>query len=229
MNPVPQDGPVGHEAADLTHAFLNRVPHANGAPLLQFIIDALPHEFWVMDAQRNYIVQNEQSLTSWGDLRGHSIEAVEAPAADVKKWRENDARVLDGQHVVGCYERHIGGHCLRYVDALSPLISNNEVTGIVGLNINIDSPWPGRNSGESDLKEATREIAHHLNNKLAVILGSAYLAGTEQLDPTASARMQTIQEAAEQATDYTLQLRKHIKAQDATDSDDRWFGDSSNS
>lgn len=187
--------------------FFNFLGDSHGTSVLQFVADALPYEFWIMNSERQYVLQNAASRQSWGDLCGQTIDLVEAPDADLAVWRENDLRALDGEHVVGCYERRVGAHTNRFVDVLSPLLVGDRVTGILGLNLHVDQPWPSApaKDDEDTLKLSARGFAHDLNNLLTVIVGNANLAGLDGAN--AAEHLKTIKDASNQAASVAADLR----------------------
>ncbi len=187
--------------------------------LLQVCIDAMPHELWIMDPSGHYMFQNRASQRSWGNLVGRTLDAVEAPKSDLEKWKENDARVLDGQHIVGHFVRRVGPLQHRFVDVMSPVI-DRDVTAILGMNIDEGSSWLDSIDATAsdddrlrrqveDIELRTRGFAHDLNNVFTSIMGSATLAAHARSRSDVDRHLGVIEEVTAYAANFTRQLLDH--------------------
>ena len=88
-------------------------------------------------------MQNSISKALWGDVKGTSPDEVGADPLTTKKWLETTKRALAGEVVKGEIEYLMDGRRKIYRNIIAPIKDDDQVLGIVGMNIDI-----------SDLKEA---------------------------------------------------------------------------
>ncbi|NNE43313.1 MAG: PAS domain-containing protein [Gemmatimonadetes bacterium] len=212
-------GSPEHESPDFFGAFgflQNLAGPADAAS--QVVIDSMPCDFWIMDTNGRYVVQNAASRTNWGNLIGCGIDDVAASPEDRRRWKDNDRRVLKGERVRGSFFRGTGPGTRSYINSLSPLQVDGEITGIIGMNLEAPadaapgdrtpSAAPARRdtgSGFNDLRMYTRGLAHDFNNLLHSIQAHADLAARGAL-PEGVSLYDEIRSATRRGTRITKQL-----------------------
>jgi PAS domain S-box-containing protein len=104
---------------------------------LRALIDNLPFEFWAMDGNLLYIMQNAASLRSSGDVVGKRLEDLAISPGVKAKWLEQDRKVLQGKIIHEEYQRDIDGERRVYEKFLAPVIVDEAIVGIVGAGIDV--------------------------------------------------------------------------------------------
>ena len=106
--------------------------------LLVGMVDSLPFNLWVCDADGRYVLQNRIGRELWGDTIGKLPAEVEAPAALRAAWSASNARALAGETVRAetTQERH--GRVIDIEEVLAPIrAADGTVSGFVGVNLDI--------------------------------------------------------------------------------------------
>jgi PAS domain S-box-containing protein len=104
---------------------------------LQSLIENLPFDFWATDASGRYIMENAYTVRRWGELIGKRPEEVGAPPDVLALWLDNNRRALSGELVQGEAKYNFCGDVRTIYNVLAPVRDNNEIRGIVGINIDI--------------------------------------------------------------------------------------------
>lgn len=132
---------------------------------LRAVVESLPFEFWVIDADGRYVVQNPVSRASWGDRIGLRPEETETPPALLQQWCENNRRALAGE-VVRTEQSWREGDRMRHVEKIiAPILAGERVLGAVGLNIDVSE----RYLAEERQRLLVAELNHRVRNMLATI------------------------------------------------------------
>jgi PAS domain S-box-containing protein len=104
---------------------------------LRALIDNLPFEFWSMDTELRYTMQNTTSLLNYGLVVGKRIDELGLPQELVELWQEQDRKVLQGEILRSEYESGTGDDRRFYESLVAPVIVDDDVVGIVGTGIDI--------------------------------------------------------------------------------------------
>lgn len=168
----------GADQIELASLFSSDSPSS----ISQQLVDCVPHELWVMDAEARYLLQNRASVRSWGSLIGRSVHDVDAPERSIRRWAASDRIALQGEHVMSQFT-HCGTRC---VTVLTPLRAAGTVTGIVGVNM-LEYGVQVARGRERAHAESTRSldrrgVAHDLNNSFMTISGVIEMASSEADD-----------------------------------------------
>jgi len=105
--------------------------------LFRSIIDNLPLDFWAMDTEGRYIIQNAINRERWGDLVGKGIDALSLTPEMRALWEEQDAKALSGEIVEEEYAFQRGGEEIIARKRIGPLRVGDEVVGIVCANFDV--------------------------------------------------------------------------------------------
>lgn len=105
---------------------------------LRALIDNLPFEFWAMDAELRYTMQNSTSIKNYGSVVGMGVHDLGLSTDLVDHWLEIDRRVLAGEIIRYEYEKEESeGKRRVYESLLAPVEVADSVIGIVGVGIDI--------------------------------------------------------------------------------------------
>jgi PAS domain S-box-containing protein len=109
-------------------------------------IESLPFDFFALDADGRYALQNSVCRSHWKDVIGKRPEDV-APNEETRAlWMENNRRAFAGEVVEGEVEYWLGDRTFQSYNIIAPVRNGESVRGVVGVNIDI-----------SDLKRAQEE------------------------------------------------------------------------
>lgn len=122
---------------------------------LQSLIDNLPLEFWAMDSDLRYTMQNPGSVENYGCVVGKRLDELGLPQELAEAWEATDRKVLGGAVIHGEYAREVDGELRHYESLIAPMKVENEVRGIVGLGIDISE----RKAMENSLRESRTMLA----------------------------------------------------------------------
>lgn len=116
---------------------------------LRALIDNVPFDFWAMDADGRYIIQNPASEAGCGKRVGKTIEELDIPPAVAAQWQSNNARAFSGDVVDEEVSYRRGGETRFYRNIIAPIYAGDQIQGILGVNIDITD----RKRVEAALKE----------------------------------------------------------------------------
>ena len=104
---------------------------------LHAAIESLPFEFWAMDNDARYILQNATSIKMWGNVIGQKNGEQDYPPHIVAEWVANNERAFAGEVISKevVYQLEQG---LRHTyNVVVPVRDHNDILGIAGVNIDI--------------------------------------------------------------------------------------------
>ncbi len=123
--------------------------HRESEARLQTLIDNLPVQFWAMDTNLCYIMQNATTFKDYGNIIGKHVAELDIPAALKEIWNEQNRRVFTGAIAQKEYERQIDGETRIFQSLAAPVIVGETIVGIVGAGIDITE----RKRAEAELNE----------------------------------------------------------------------------
>ena len=184
---------------------------------LHTAIDSMPFDFFLIDADGRYALQNRICLRRWGDVIGKRPEDLDASPKTHALWKDNNRRAFAGESVVGEETLQLEGESRHYYNIISPILDGSEVLGILGINVDMTDRKQLeltrlRLSKLESLGMLAGGIAHDFNNILTGIMGNLSLALSEGAEPAeVSSYLAVAEEACQRATGLTEQLLTFAK------------------
>lgn len=132
---------------------------------LRAVVESLPFEFWVIDRDGRYVLQNPVSRASWGDRIGQRPEETDTPPALLAGWLDNNRRALAGE-IVRAEQSWRSDDEIRHVEKIiAPILAGSRVLGAVGLNIDVTE----RHQAQERQRLLVAELNHRVRNMLATV------------------------------------------------------------
>jgi PAS domain S-box-containing protein len=118
-----------HEKAE---TFLKANQH-----VLRTAIENLPFDFFAIDQNGRYFLQNSVCVARWGNLIG--LRPREAPLDDAvtNTWRVNNRRAFSGEIVRDEVVYSHDGENRCYYNIISPIHDGQRIIGVLGINLDI--------------------------------------------------------------------------------------------
>lgn len=115
----------------------NELKSYNG--LLTSMLENIPFDFWVRDAQGTMIIQSKTGREFWGDLRDKKIDdSIVDPEAH-EHWKQNNERALGGEIVRAerAFILPVTGEHRTLFEVVAPYYIDGRTAGLLGINIDI--------------------------------------------------------------------------------------------
>ncbi|MFW6310170.1 MAG: ATP-binding protein, partial [Prolixibacteraceae bacterium] len=161
--------------------------------ILQAVIDNIPFDLLARDCRQICFLQNEKSKSFWGNLIGKKHAQYLINKNLQKSWKNNNRRALNGEIIneeITVSDKSGVKHVFNNV--IAPIYNDNEVIGILGLNIEIteqkkaekDLTLAKEKAEESDkLKSAfLANMSHEIRTPMNGIIGFVNLLETADLN-----------------------------------------------
>ncbi|MEE9524960.1 MAG: PAS domain S-box protein, partial [Thermodesulfovibrionales bacterium] len=100
-------------------------------------INCLPFDFFAIDTDGRYFLQNNYCTENWGNVIGKRPEDLGVPKETLDLWLDNNRRAFSGETITGEVTFYIKGEKKHYHNIISPILYQNEILGILGLNVDI--------------------------------------------------------------------------------------------
>lgn len=159
-------------AKDITEkvAYEQRLKFQNA--LLSATINSLPFDFWARDLTQKMIIQNAKSISYWGDTFNVEFAEQNVSSEIIQHWKSNNDRALEGETVRHETKFVIHGNEIYMDEIVAPIFDeNNNVTGILGINIDIN---------DRKIAELNLQKAYDSERKLSSALETALSAKVER-------------------------------------------------
>lgn len=125
-----------HVSAAISRARLYTEARANEARL-RAAIESLPFDFWALDSDGRYVLQNASSVKVWGDRLGRRVSELDIAPEVAAYWQSKDRRAFAGEVVDVDAEYDVGGEKRYYREISGPIRDGDQIRGILGVNIDI--------------------------------------------------------------------------------------------
>jgi PAS domain S-box-containing protein len=123
---------------------------------LRAAIESLPFDFWIMDIDDRYTMQNSMCRQHWGDIVGKRPQDLAHDAQMLAAWENSHRQAFGGQQVVeNEVEYTFEGEKGVYHNILTPVRDQDQVRSILGVNIDITE----RVRAQEELLQRNRELA----------------------------------------------------------------------
>ncbi|GEM_PF-1518975 len=140
---------------------------------LQAVLNSLPFDFWMNDTENRTIMQNDFSKNLWGETSGKRMEEITDQEEIKTQWRVSNEMALRGQVFEGEQSYTIGGGKRTFRNIVGPILEDGQVTGILGLNIDISDYKNTQERLTQALREREtliKEVHHRVKNNLQLII-----------------------------------------------------------
>jgi len=135
---------------------------------LKAAIESMPFDFFMLDREGRYSMQNTISKDLWGNLVGTRPEDIAGISPETfDLWLDNNRRAYSGEVVAEDVSFVAGGRLSHFHNIISPIWHSGEVIGILGANIDLTE----RMKAEEELarsEEMFRAIAESAEDSIFV-------------------------------------------------------------
>ncbi len=152
------------EGAEIKHRKAQEMLRESEAKL-QAAIESLPFDFFALDRDGRYILENSVLREHWGDLIGKRPEDVGVIEENIRIWLDNNRRALAGETVRDEVELIVKGELRHFYNVIAPIRMDGEILGILGINVDIT----GRKRAELALQRANNALEIKVAERTAAL------------------------------------------------------------
>ena len=105
--------------------------------VLRAAIENLPFDFFALDENGRYFLQNSACIERWGNLIGMRPQDIQLDTAIFNTWIDNNRRALSGEIVRGEVEYTQDGQKRNFYNIISPIKDGRRIIGILGIDLDI--------------------------------------------------------------------------------------------
>lgn len=130
--------------------------------LLRTFIENIPFGVWARDMNNKGIIENKKLVDSFGSiLDKNATDCLNTDIETTQKWIRTNERAFKGELVNEEVYFNIHGVNVPFQNIVFPIISNNEVFGIAGINIDISDRLKYQNE-LLEYQKRLKDFAAHL-------------------------------------------------------------------
>jgi PAS domain S-box-containing protein len=133
---------------------------------LRTAIESLPFDFFIIDKDGRYVMQNSTCRDRWGDVIGKRTEDLEVDEDNLTLWLNNNRRAFAGEVVRDEVELKVRGGKGFFHNIIAPVTDGDQVPEILGVNIDITE----RRRGEEELRKAHDEMEQKVKERTSELL-----------------------------------------------------------
>jgi PAS domain S-box-containing protein len=104
---------------------------------LQATIKSLPFDFWAMDVNGRYVLQNEHARETWGNNVGKLPEEIDLPGSVLEEWKTLNERAFAGEEIRAEVTYNRQGRQQYNYNVVVPVRDGERIIGIAGVDIDI--------------------------------------------------------------------------------------------
>lgn len=134
---VPDEPAVLRGALPVALAFARRASVPFVGASLRALVEQLPVDVWVRDAENTCVYANAAARKIWPGIVGRRPAEQDIDSRVEAIWMENNRRALGGEVVRGEVAYDHTRPDGRYVNVLAPIVHRGSVVGTVGVNIDV--------------------------------------------------------------------------------------------
>jgi PAS domain S-box-containing protein len=125
---------------------------------LRAAIESLPFDFFMLDMDGRYVMQNSVCRANWGNLIGTRPSDSGVDAETLGLWEENNRRAFAGEIVEGDVVLEPHGKRGHYHNIISPIRDGETICGILGVNIDV--------TAREQARQALRQVNEQLESRV---------------------------------------------------------------
>ncbi len=150
---------------------------------LRAAVENLPFDFFMLDMDGRYVMQNCACRAHWGELIGRRPSDSNADPETLALWEENNRRAFAGEIVEGNVVLEPHGKRGHYHNIISPIRDGELICGILGVNIDVTA----REQARQALREANEQLESRVEARTAELQSAnerlkAEIARREQVE-----------------------------------------------
>lgn len=109
-----------------------------GESLLRTMLENMPLDFWACDTDCRCVMQSNESIENWGDVRGKRLADEADDQRICRHWEAQCRQALEGKtgrsEIVATTR---DGQQRHFVNIVAPIVLEQKVCGVLGINVDL--------------------------------------------------------------------------------------------